>query len=337
MRLIWLFHPLLVLVLFGGLAAVCIVMAVRRPVRRTSWIRRLLMVLVVATIAATPAVEAEDQPNKTTNVDVFFVVDKTGSMAAYDYNGSEPRLDGVKADLRAIVAQLSGSRFSIIAWDSVAMRQLPLTTDGRAVVSWSDTVQQENTYTSHGSNLALPFEQLQTALQRSMEVNPQNIRIVFFMTDGEVRGTTTGIGVYSQLAGMIDGGYVLGYGTTTGGPMTLNDGLNPITPGVWITDPATNQPAISRIDEANLQSLASTLGIHYAHRTTPDDAADLVATIDVQQLIAEGKVPTKIYRHLTWPFGVALALLLAWEVWHMPRRNRPRSGWLARLSAGGAR
>ena len=125
------------------LLTICVVAAVRA--RRTgegtgrAWLRRGLMVGAVAVIALGPAVPTSTT-TVTSNVELFFVVDRTGSMAAEDYDGDRPRLEGVRHDVTALVDAMPGSRYSVITFDSQAARQLPLTTDSRAVYSWADTL-----------------------------------------------------------------------------------------------------------------------------------------------------------------------------------------------------
>ena len=119
------------------------------PGTRASWVRRVLLAVVTVLLVAGPGVP-ESGTQSVSNVEVYLVVDRTGSMAAEDWAGGPSagggtRLDGVKEDLRAIVAAHPGARFSIIALDSVAARELPLTSDVGAVYSWIDALRQERT------------------------------------------------------------------------------------------------------------------------------------------------------------------------------------------------
>lgn len=146
-RFLW--EPWLLAVVAVILVGVC-VLALLRARRdddgtQVSWWRRLAMVVTVLLIGATPAVPGEAD-EVVSNVELYIVVDRTGSMAAEDYDGGTPRLDGVRHDLVALTEAFPGSRYSLIAWDSTASRQLPLTTDARAVEAWAQTLVQENTY-----------------------------------------------------------------------------------------------------------------------------------------------------------------------------------------------
>ena len=345
LRLAW---PLWVTAaVFLPLLVVCVVAAVRA--RRTAegsvgaWLRRTGMVLALAAIALGPAVPSTTS-TVATNVEMFFVVDRTGSMAAEDYNGDRPRLDGVREDVVALVEALPGSRYSVITFDSQASRQLPLTTDSRAVRAWADTLVQEITYYSAGSAVDRPLPALRTALEGAAERNPQNVRIVFFLSDGEnTQGDSQGTGEpqsFAELAPLVDGGAVLGYGTPEGGHMRTYDGTPETGAGTdadWIRDETQDgsPPAVSRIDETQLRRVADQLGIDYTHRTGPTSVEGLVSGIDAETIAAEdGRREVSVYADVQWPIAAVLGLLLAWEAFDLARRfprpgavpARPRSG-----------
>ena len=293
------------------------------------WVRRALMVLCLGVVMVAPAVPASET-EVGTNADVFFVVDRTGSMAAEDYNGEDPRLAGVRADMAEIVEDMPGARFSIIAFDSQATSELPLTSDGRAVRSWVDTLRQEVTYYSGGSSIDRPRQALAEALARAQEANPGNVRLVFMFSDGEnTSGDTTGQqipGAWTDSAGLVDAGAVLGYGTAEGGTMRSYDGTDRTGPGTTaplIMDDSTGEPAISRYDEANLQSVADQLGLPYEHRTAPGGLEELVGGIDIAEIAREdGRQHVDVYRDAWWPAMYVLAALMAWEAFMIAMRVR---------------
>jgi Ca-activated chloride channel family protein len=301
--------------------------------RRTEWIRRTAMVACVAVIGICPAIPSTEQDGLVSNAELYFVVDRTGSMAAEDWNGSEPRLAGVSNDMVALTQALPGSRYAIISFDSQATRQLPLTTDARAVRTWADTVRQEITAYSAGSSVDRPLEQLRETLEAAAERNPSNVRLVFFMSDGENTdgsgsNAEDGFGSFADLAPLIDGGAVLGYGTAEGGQMRSYDGTDNTgygTDAPYITDD-TGAPAISRIDETTLRTIADQMGIQYSHRIEPSDVVPLVDEIDLEAISADGRRDLTTYTDVYWPAAVLLGLLLAWEAWdltrEMPKRRR---------------
>lgn len=293
------------------------------------WVRRALMVLCLATVMVAPALPAAET-EVGTNADVFFVVDRTGSMAAEDYDGEDPRLAGVRADMAEIVGDLPGARFSIIAFDSQATSELPLTSDGRAVRSWVDTLRQEVTYYSGGSSIDRPRQALSEALARAQEANPGNVRLVFMFSDGEnTSGDTTGQeapGAWTDSAGLVDAGAVLGYGTSEGGTMRSYDGTDRTGPGTTsplIMDDSTGEPAVSRYDEANLLGVADQLGVPFEHRVEPGGLEELVGSIDIEEIAREdGRQRVDVYRDAWWPAMYVLAALMAWEAFAIATRVR---------------
>ncbi|MDN5822349.1 MAG: VWA domain-containing protein, partial [Brachybacterium sp.] len=137
--------------LFAAMLTLCVVLLVRRPGQRVMWGRRLLMVLLLLAVALRPVTPIESEQTERMNANVFFVVDRTGSMNAEDYADDQPRLDGVRADMTQIMGMTEGARYSIIAFDSTATKQLPLTTDAGAAKAWIDTLTTEPTAYSQGS------------------------------------------------------------------------------------------------------------------------------------------------------------------------------------------
>ncbi len=300
--------------------------------RRRDWIRRTALVLCALTIGLTPAIPRTDTDALVSNVEMFFVVDRTGSMAAEDYNGDQARLVGVRQDLIALTEAMPAARYTIIGFDSQATQQLPMTTDSRAVRTWAETVTQEITNYSAGSSIDRPLDELTRSLTSAAERNPGNVRLVFLFSDGEnTDGSASEAGEqfrsFAELQPLVDGGAVLGYGTAEGGTMRSYDGTADTgfgTDAPYITD-GTGQPAVSRINEDNLRTVANQLGVQYVHRIEPGPVEDLVAGVDVAQITADGRRDVTSYEDVYWPFAVALALLLVWEAWDLTREV-PKSG-----------
>ncbi|CAM3513993.1 VWA domain-containing protein [Occultella aeris] len=294
--------------------------------RRRDWLRRSGILVAALVIGLCPAVPRTDSELLTSNAELFFVVDRTGSMAAEDYDDGRARLEGVQADMVALTEAMPGARYTIISFDSQATRQLPMTTDARAVRSWADTVTQEITAYSAGSSIDRPLQALTDSVNAALERGPENVRLVFFLSDGEnTDGSDSTAGnefeSFEALGPLFDGGAVMGYGTSEGGMMRSYDGTSDTgfgTDAPYITGP-DGQPGISQYNEDNLRTLAGQLGVEYTHRITPDDVSFLVEGIDVQDIAADGRRDNTTYRDVYWPAAVILALLLAWEAWDLTR------------------
>lgn len=291
-----------------------------RKTRKTStWLRRGLMVACVGIIGLTPAATIITE-ERISNAEYYFVVDLTGSMGAEDWNGEEQRLEGVKADMREIIEQNPGAQYSIIAFSSTATQQLPLTTDERAALSWLDTARRESTMYSQGSSINRPVEEVEKALARSFENDPQNVRVMLLFTDGEStnnRDSSADEPVeYESLAEYVDDGYVFGYGTTEGAPM-LRTFAGEEEPGNYITDQSTGEPGISKLNEEALQEVASQLDIEYVHRTTPSGAGELVDDIPFEMIAGDGREERGSLNPVLWPVGLVLIALVGWELWYL--------------------
>nr|WP_022867364.1 vWA domain-containing protein [Schaalia vaccimaxillae] len=303
----------------------------RRPL---DVVRRGLMVVLVAIMATGPSIPGEAR-EIVSATEVWLVVDRTGSMAAEDWDGKSPRIDGVRKDVKTIVEAMAGSKFTIMTWDSDVRTVLPLTTDLMAVDSYMKTFSQELSENSQGSSPDRPALGLAQALERSERNHPENIRAVFIFTDGETSNsdhwtatTDAQESDWNAVAPYVDGGLVIGYGTEQGGPMKVKR-LGPADASdssqsaggaadedEYIRDESLpgSPIAISKIDAEKLQAIAGRLAVSYVH--SPDTSAidgygrDLMSRADV---ISKARDALATYRVIMWPFALALGALLAWE------------------------
>ncbi|MCS6710898.1 VWA domain-containing protein [Brachybacterium sp. EF45031] len=312
----FLFPWWLIALLMVPMAALCLLLLVRRPRQRWSWLRRLLMVLLLAVVLVRPSTPLDGLPTQRMNANVFFVVDRTGSMNAEDYAEGAPRLDGVKADMRRIMQMTEGSRYSIIAFDSVAAQQLPLTTDAGAAEAWIDTLTTEPTAYSRGSNVDRARTTLITALQETRAEDPDSSILVYVFSDGE---NTDGqeSEAFSPAAQFVDGGAVLGYGTAQGGRMRAQGGA---TDGEYITD-GSGAEGRSVIDENQLKTIAGQMGVPYLHRTDPEAAIEgTMEGIELKAVPLESSTRARSFEDWYWVASIPLALLFLWELGEMTRR-----------------
>ena len=289
-------------------------------------VRRALAVVVVALICAGPSVEGE-ATQVSSSVEVYMVIDRTGSMAAEDWDGSKPRIDGVRNDISIMMNILTGSRFSIMSWDSRVHTDLPLTSDASAVASYMDSFDRELSSSSQGSSVNRPAQDLAKLLKKNKERHPQNVRALFVFSDGETSNqdhwTSAPSGNASDWDAVkeyIDGGLVLGYGTEAGGPMRVlrlgDSGSQSGGEPEYIHDSSKpdNPIAISKIDEAALKDVASRVGVDYVH--SPDKSAiesHARSVLDKATTMAESRNLKDTYRYIIWPFALLLGALLAWE------------------------
>ena len=106
------------------------------------------------------------------------------------------------------------------------------------------------------------------------KASPERARMAFYLGDGEQTASREPES-FASSAKYVDGGAVLGYGTTEGGPMKKTTGAGAAAGGYIEYQGA---PAMSVIDEDNLRQVSEQLGVEYQHRTADAgcSGADLV-------------------------------------------------------------
>lgn len=326
-----LWSPWLIAAFAIPLGALAIWELTRSGSNRIGWIRRLALIALMALIGLGPSIEERVPDALLSNAEVYFVVDRTGSMAAQDYGpDNEPRLVGVSADIQRLTRSIPAAQYSILAFDSQASSQLPLTSDARAVRAWASTIRQEVTNYSAGSAIDRPLDMLEKTLTAAQERNPQNVRLVFLFSDGEnTRGSGSNpdaIRSFAPLVDLVDGGAVLGYGTTEGGQMLRYTGVGEPEEGDWIIDASTQQPAVSRLDEQQLRTVAADLNIPYLHRFDASSLASVVNNVAIEDASHDGRRDAVVYRGIFWILALGAGVLLAWEGWDLLRQVPSRKG-----------
>ncbi|QMU96821.1 VWA domain-containing protein [Microbacterium esteraromaticum] len=300
-------HPLL-LALLCAVPAFFVSRALVRGPSRGIWALRLGMIVVVFAMLLRPGIPGGTSQTLATDTDVVIVVDTTASIVAEDWAGDRPRIDGVRGDVQAIVDEYPGARFALISFDAAAQLRLPLTTDATALMSSLDVMRPEVTDQSRGSSIGTANRMLADTLSAAAEASPERGRMVFYLGDGEQTASREPES-FASSAKFIDGGAVLGYGTTDGGPMRKTTGAG-AEAGGYIE--YQGGPAMSVIDEDNLRQVSEQLGVEYLLRTA-DAAIELPeAPTSTTDYSASGEVGNVI--ELYWIAALALVALLAVEV-----------------------
>jgi Ca-activated chloride channel homolog len=329
--------PLLPLPLIAAMVAVALGTVgarVRRHAPAAAVVRTIAMIVLAALVAVDPTVAGGSSEARRAAADVLFVVDSTSSMAALDFDGDQPRLDGVRTDVMELAAEFPGAHFSLLRFDSQARVELPWTTDFAALETAVSLLRQERAVYSSGSQLDLPLQAMDELLPRA-SAGDNSYSVVFYFSDGEERRppaappiidrqtgqvlddeASEAITSFVELAPDVDGGAVFGYGTTRGAPMLEFTGsddqlfVTDLTPYVW--DYGTGAPAISRLDEGNLVEIADELGVPYRHRREPGGLGTMAAAIsDAAPIVSDGSrtTPNRLY----WIPSLALFALLLWQ------------------------
>ncbi|MGM7679044.1 vWA domain-containing protein [Microbacterium sp. A94] len=302
--LVLLFAPVVFLVIWMLVAP--------RPVGKTPrwlWALRLVLLLACFAMLLRPGIPGGTTQTLATQTDIVIVVDTTASIVAEDWNGTEQRLEGVRADVQSIVDEYPGARFALITFDATSELRLPLTTDTTALMSSLEILHPEVTSQSRGSSIGIASGMLRETLAAAAESASDRSRMVFYLGDGEQTATSEPES-FAGSAQYVDTGAVLGYGTSQGGPMKITTGDVTGLGGDYIE--YLGAPALSVIDDANLQTIAGELGVSYQLRTA-DTAIDLPEAPTTTTTYSDaGSVGNVI--ELYWIFALVLVVLLGVEL-----------------------
>ena len=309
--------PVLLVLAVGALAAVWwnpSSRSVPGESRATHW-RLTAAVVLLGVAALRPAVPGEQVDTTAANLNVYFVVDTTSSIIAEDYGDGRPRVEGVASDISAIAAALPGARYSVVTFDQATRVRLPLTTDTNALDAALQTLMPEPSEYSHGSSVTEANDRLRTLLEQARQRTPERGRIVYYLGDGEQTAPDPPTPFAIDHA-LVNGGAVLGYGTSEGGRMKSTRSRFDSSAS-YIKDPTTGEDARSVISESTLRQIGEQLGLPYVHRDAGDSVDAALADVDLDQFgtseeVEKQKVAAR--RELYWVALLGLAGVAAWEV-----------------------
>lgn len=259
------------------MAIICIAFLFFKRKGAFNYIRQIIIVILLFVINLRIMVPIPDAETVQRKVDVLFVVDNTISMLAEDY-GSEKttRMEAVRNDCNYIMQQLPGAEFSVISFDNSVKTLMPYTVDMTNINQSLNSLKGEATLYATGTGFEDVLNYMETALDREND----NLQIVFFISDGEITQNVS-LKSHPGLKDHIDGGAVLGYGTEEGGPMhaVAFYGDDEVEELYYYDDNYNRQTALSVIDENNLKSMASDMGIDYVHMTKQSQIDQTISKI----------------------------------------------------------
>ncbi|WP_226533472.1 vWA domain-containing protein [Microbacterium paraoxydans] len=277
--------------------------------RRALWAMRLVLVLACVAMLLRPGIPGGATQTLATDTDIVLVVDTTASIVAEDWGEGEPRLDGIREDVRALVEEYPGARFALITSDAAAELRMPLTTDTTSLLGSLDVLRPEVTSQSRGSSIGLAAPLLAETLASAAESSPDRSRMVFYLGDGE-QTVDTPPEPFSGSEKYTDAGGVFGYGTAEGGPMRITTGDLSDSGTGYIQYQGSD--ALSVIDEGNLERIADQLGVDYQHRTADGEPVLPEAPSTTTDYAESGEVGNVI--ELYWVAALVILLILGVEL-----------------------
>lgn len=262
------------------------------------WLR-LSAALLLLGAAAGPWVDSAPTPAPA-GADVVILVDRTTSMAAQDYNGNQPRMDGVANDLEQLAAAFTQARITVVTADNEARIAAPWTTDASAIVTLGRTMGWREEGFGTGSDISVGVPLAEQLLRASATGRPDVPRYFFYLGDGEQTSAESPAS-FAGLADVVDGAWVLGYGTSTGGVMARR----PDTTELVTHDGVAQR---SHIDETALRVIAAQAEGTYLHRSSPSDLALPIQPVPPTALQAPSATATASRQLL--PIGAAVLVVI---------------------------
>lgn len=292
--------PTLLLVATAVLLIVAQILALRRwraSARNRTALWRWLLISAAAlllVVAATRVVILVDDESTTRSAgdlepNVFLVVDRSPDMAVRDLDG-RTRMDVARDDLEVLVDRYPRARFAVIGFASAPSLDWPLSADTWSLRPVLDTLvpyaygPDTATQTNAGAAGTVLRYQLISAVQQY----PRATTLVFYLGAGAPESELPPR-EFAPPAGSVDGGAVLGYGTS--------------------------------VNEATLRGVADQLGVPYVARPDagplsaelPDGATDAPTTA-----LASTETGTETY----WLPAVGAAILILIELYLVLRDLR---------------
>ena len=279
--------------------------------RTSKKLTHIMIVLLLFLINLRPMIPNISSKTISNNMDILFAIDTTISMNAEDYNGEEKRLDGVKKDCQKIIEELNGARFSLLTFNNDTRISIPFTKDGMMTFEAIDIIEPIEELYARGTSLNTPRNEILNLLKRSYEQDPDRLRILIFISDGEITDDST-LKSYSSLKKYLDDGMVLGYGTEKGGKMKSPDRYAEEYEEQYLMSYETFSDAISKIDEDNLKQIAKDLDIDYIHMDKTSNMNDKIKKIknkmSVEMVSSEKKNYDDLYYLLVFPLLILIAI-----------------------------
>ncbi|MBE5840734.1 MAG: VWA domain-containing protein [Butyrivibrio sp.] len=277
--------------------------------------RLSIIYILVLCIGLRPVTVDDNVEFATKNLDVLFVVDTTLSMWAEDYSGKNTRMSGALKDVQYIIDELAGSNFAIVTFDNKSKVVSPFTQDVRYIEDLMATITQIESYDAAGSSLNLPYYDMRSLLSSSRKKENRRT-VVFYISDGEITNGEE-LQSYAELAEFVDTGAVLGYGSEKGGKMK---------DGSWgyVYDSSTHKDAVSVIDEANLQQVATDLNISYFNMNSGHGPIKgIIEEVKNQcKTVMDKETGAERYIDMYYYFAIPLALMMLLELYIIIRKGR---------------
>lgn len=304
------------------MSILCVGMICLKKRSKIAYIRQIIAIVLVFLINLRIMIPSNNVSSSSQTMDtyVLFVVDDTISMLARDYDGDTERLTAVKKDCSDIIDELDGAKFAVISFNNNANLVSPFTNNSQYAKDVIGSLYPIEEMYAEGTSMNVSIDMMTDTLKRAREKADGNV-VVFFISDGEITNEEK-LKSFKSAAKYVDGGAVLGYGTSEGGNMYVKSYYTDREELLEDTSSYPRKPAVSVIDEKNLKSIASDIGVKYINM---NDSANIDSTISKikKESVSEskdGKVTG--YADIYYIFAAMLVVVMVWEFVDIRRKSR---------------
>lgn len=303
------------------MAIICIALAICKRKGKFAYIRQIIMIILLFMINLRMMIPTDvEVSTKRIDANVFFVIDNTISMTANDCADGTTRMDALKADCNNITGSLSGARFSLITFANISKLVFPLTESTSFVNSCIKGIGVTDELYAKGSSMNICKDMVVELVKAAHEKNTGKV-IVFFISDGEITNGDN-LDSFKEAAKYIDGGAVLGYGTSKGGNMYINDYFSDDLVVIEDKSEYPYKKAVSKIDEENLKAIAKDMGIEYINMTTENKLDTVIDNIK-KDTASLGDEDSRLdgYKDIYFIFIIPLLGMLVYEFINWKRKG----------------
>lgn len=297
------------------MAIIAVVLIALKRKGWVSFVRQILIVLLLFGINLRVMIPDEEHVINEPKIDayVLFAVDTTISMTADDMTKDDTRLDAAKVDMKHVVEELNGAKFAVVDFNNTGRLITPFTDDVNRVKSAIDILSPVSSTYAQGSSFNACQDIIIEQLKIAYEKDDANI-YVFFLSDGESNQDDE-LESFNGIKKYLDGGAVLGYGTSKGGNMAIQGYAG----SSYVTD-KQGKKVVSKLNEDNLIQFADEMDISYIHMKNHSNIDPAITDVleNVQSSLEEKKefAYKETYYYLLPP----LAALLIWDFIHYKRK-----------------
>ena len=304
------------------MSILCVGMICLKKRSKIAYIRQIIAIVLVFLINLRIMVPSNNVSSSAQTLDtyVLFVVDDTISMLARDYDGDTERLTAVKKDCSDIIDELDGAKFAVISFNNNANLVSPFTNNSQYAKDVIGSLYPIEEMYAEGTSMNVSIDMMTDTLKRAREKADGNV-VVFFISDGEITNEEK-LKSFKSAAKYVDGGAVLGYGTSEGGNMYVKSYYTDREELLEDTSSYPRKPAVSVIDEKNLKNIASDIGVKYINMNDSTNIASTISKIKKESVFEskDGKVTG--YADIYYIFAAMLVVVMMWEFVDIRRKSR---------------